>query len=244
MTASAEFMREKLRPSRTRSEDLPYDEDETEYLDVTGPSTTNKEAHHDEEEFEEYESFHEYSTTQKPYKKPIYRRKRYVIGCIVGTVIFLAIFIPLFLKFALKPIAQLMMNSASMTVVQLNMTEPQETQMTVSVLASVGGIPKIFSATMEFTDKVEFSWEGWLIGSMTLGTVHVSKGKGDILQSSTFQILNTTAFSQFAKVMVCRSAFNCIYFGGEKMISRGMTGVRWSSKYYGCQLKKKGVNFH
>ncbi|KAF9287309.1 hypothetical protein BGZ88_008677 [Linnemannia elongata] len=207
MTASTESMREKLRPSRTRSENLPYDEDETEYLDVTGPSTTTKEAHHDEEEFEEYESFHEYSTTQKPYKKPIYRRKRYVIGCLVGTVIFLAIFIPLFLKFALKPIAQLMMNSASMTVVQLNMTEPQETQMTVSVLASVGGIPKIFSATMEFTDKVEFSWEGWLIGSMTLGTVHVSKGKGDILQSSTFQILNTTAFSQFAKVMLAADEF-------------------------------------
>ncbi|KAF9142529.1 hypothetical protein BG015_000771, partial [Linnemannia schmuckeri] len=206
MTASTESMREKLRPSRTRSEDLPYDEDETEYLDVTGPSSTTHRHTKEmttrhEEEFEEHESFHEYLTTQKPYKKPIYRRKRYVISCLVGTIIFLAIFIPLFLKFALKPIAQLMMNSASMTVVQLNMTEPQETQMTVSVLASVGGIPKIFSATMEFTEKVEVSWEGYLIGSMTLGTVHVSKGKGDILQSTTFQIVNTTAFSQFAKVM-------------------------------------------
>ncbi|KAF9904307.1 hypothetical protein EC991_002858 [Linnemannia zychae] len=210
MTASSESMREKLRPSRTRSEDLPYNEDETEYLDVTGPShndTTTKEAHHDDDEIEDHESFHEYSTTQKPYKKPIYRRKRYVIGCLVGTVIFLAIFIPLFLKFALKPIGQHMMNKASMTVVQLNMTEPQETQMTVSVLASVGGIPKIFSATMEFTDKVEVSWEGWLIGSMTLGSVHVSGGKGDILQSTTFQIVNTTAFSQFAEVMLAADGF-------------------------------------
>ncbi|KAG9063687.1 hypothetical protein KI688_003798 [Linnemannia hyalina] len=89
-----------------------------------------------------------------------------------------------------------------MTAVQLNMTEPQETQMTVSVLAALGGIPKIFSATMEFTDKVEVSWEGWLIGSVTLETVHVSKGKEEILHSAMFQILNTTALSQFAKVMI------------------------------------------
>jgi len=79
-----------------------------------------------------------------------------------------------------------------------------------------------------------------LIGSMTLGTVHVSKGKGDILQSTTFQILNTTAFSQFAKVMVCRSTLNCIYIGGE-MIRRGMVGILWSLNDYGCKLKKKGV---
>ncbi|KAK3835449.1 MAG: hypothetical protein J3R72DRAFT_513951 [Linnemannia gamsii] len=214
MTASTESMREKLRSSRTRSgDDLPYEEDETEYLDVTEPSTTihhhstTKEIHNEGDEFEEHESFHEYSTTQNPYKKPIYRRKRYIIGCLVGTILFLAIFIPLFLKFALKPIAQLMMNSASMTVVQMNMTEPQETQMTVSVLASVGGIPKIFSASLEFTEKVEVSWEDWLIGSMTLGTVDVKGGKGDILQSTTFQIVNTTAFAGFAKVMLAADGF-------------------------------------
>ncbi|KAF9135822.1 hypothetical protein BGW39_011411 [Mortierella sp. 14UC] len=210
MTASSESMREKLHPTRTRSEDPPYDEDGTEYLDVTGPShnnTTTKEARHEDDEIEEYESFHEYSTTLNPYKKPIYRRKRYIVGCLIGTVFILAIFIPLFLKFAVKPIAQLLMNGATMTVVQLNMTEPQETQMTVSVLASVGGIPKIFSATLEFTDKVEVFWEDWLIGSMTLGTVHVSGGKGDILQSTTFQIMNTTAFAEFAKVMLAADGF-------------------------------------
>jgi hypothetical protein len=68
MTASTESMREKLRPSRIQS--------------THRHTTATKEAH--DEEFEEHESFHEYSTTQKPYKKPIYRRKHYVIGCLVG----------------------------------------------------------------------------------------------------------------------------------------------------------------
>ncbi|KAF9918450.1 hypothetical protein FBU30_000182 [Linnemannia zychae] len=213
MTASTESMREKLRPSRNRDDELPYNEDETDYYDVTSPSTTAAERHistketHYEDEFDEYDSFHEYTSTHKPYRKPIYRRKKYIIGCVVSTIVFLAIFIPLFIKFALKPLAQSMMNHASMTVVQLNMTEPQDTQMTVSVLASVGGIPKIFSATMEFTEKVVISWEGHLIGSMTLGSVHVSKGQGDILQTTTFIIEDTTAFGQFAKVMLAADGF-------------------------------------
>ncbi|KAF8951934.1 hypothetical protein BGZ52_008987, partial [Haplosporangium bisporale] len=93
------------------------------------------------------------------------------------------------------------MSNLEMKVVQLSMTDPGETSMMVSVLASVGGVPKLFSASMEFTEAVVVSWKRIEIGSMTLGTVHVSKGKGDILQTTKFQILNTTAFGEFAKIM-------------------------------------------
>ena len=56
------------------------------------------------------------------------------------------------------------------------------------------------------------SWNGIEIGSMTLRTVHVSKGKGDILQTTTFHILNTTAFGEFAKVMVSKIGFSFLWY--------------------------------
>jgi len=187
-------MREKLASS---TEDLPYKDEETDYQDAAKDHSQGQ-----EHEFEEYESFHEYNSVHKPYRKPIYRRKRYIVGCLVATVVFLAIFIPLFLKFALPAIAQVMMNKAGMNVLQLNMTNPGETEMTVSVLATVSGIPKLFSASMEFTKTVDIAWDGYLLGNMSLATVYVKKGKGDILQTTTLQIQNTTAFGEFAKVMV------------------------------------------
>ncbi|KAG0055971.1 hypothetical protein BGZ83_006738 [Gryganskiella cystojenkinii] len=204
MKTSQDSMREKLASS---SDDLPYREEETEYHDVSAHTRHEEGNTGDIDELEEYESFHEYNSIHKPYRKPIYRRKRYIVGCLIATVIFLAIFIPLFLKFALPAIAQAMMNHAGMNVVQLNMTEPGETAMVVSVLASVSGIPKIFSASMEFTQTVNIVWNDILIGNMTLGTVYVKKGKGDILQTTTFQILNTTAFGDFAKVMLSADGF-------------------------------------
>ncbi|KAF9310898.1 hypothetical protein BG003_008003 [Podila horticola] len=197
-------MREKLAPSSPGIQNLPYDEDETEYQDYTqnrsGPPRGNDLP-------DEHESFHEYESHHKLHQTPFYRRRRVWMVCGIATVIFLAIFIPIMIKFIIPAIAQLMMNNSEMKVVQLNMTEPCETSMTVSVLASVGGIPKLFSASMEFTEAVVVSWNGIEIGSMTLGTVHVSKGKGNILQTTTFKILNTTAFGDFAKVMLSADGF-------------------------------------
>ncbi|GJJ73031.1 hypothetical protein EMPS_05389 [Entomortierella parvispora] len=197
-------LREKLAPSPSPSstssqysQDLPYNEKEIEYQDATGNPPD------DEFVFEEYA----YLSNHKPYRKPIWRQKKVLIGCGVGTVIFLAIFIPLLIVVIIPKVAQLMMNNASMSVVQLNMTQPGEMAMAVSVLATVGGIPSLLSASLEFTQEVDISWENELIGSMTLGEVKVSKGKGDIVQTTQFQIKNTTAFGDFAKVMLSADGF-------------------------------------
>ncbi|KAF9338104.1 hypothetical protein BG006_010920 [Podila minutissima] len=198
-TPSNESMREKLAPPSSSIQNLPYDEDETEYQDYT---QNRSGAPHENDLPDEHESFHEYESRHKPHQTPFYRRRRVWMFCGIATVIFLAIFFPILIKFIIPAIAQLMMNNVEMKVVQLNMTDPGETSMTVSVLASVGGIPKLSSASMEFTEAVVVSWNGIEIGSMTLGTVHVSKGKGDILQTTTFKILNTQAFGDFAKVMI------------------------------------------
>lgn len=187
MTSSTNLVNEK-------GQDLPYPEADTEYNSI---SDKEKEAG-DNESFREYE----YDSAHKPYQPPFYRRKKVIWTCVIGTIIFLAIFVPLLIFVIIPKIAQAMLNSSSMTIIQLNMTNPGETSLTVSVSAEVGGIPKIFSADMEFTEKVLVSWNGQAIGSMSLDPVHVSGGKGNILQSTSFAIVNKDAFAAFAKDMV------------------------------------------
>ncbi|KAF9400526.1 hypothetical protein BGZ76_007693, partial [Entomortierella beljakovae] len=169
----------------TSKTSLPYDDQETDYQSVI----------HDKEEDELNE--YEYDNATRPTPKPFYRRKRVIVACAVGTVIFLAAFIPLFIFVILPKIAQVLLNSASMEIKQLNMTSPGETAMTVSVAAQVGGIPKIFSANLEFTQKIEIDWNGKTIGSMDLDPVQVKSGKGDILQSTPFAIEDKDAFTAF-----------------------------------------------
>ncbi|KAG0001034.1 hypothetical protein BGZ79_005184 [Entomortierella chlamydospora] len=190
MTSSKNSINEK-------EQQLPYTESETEYND-----------HHaqDKEEEDEFEVY-EYDTPHKPIRKPFYRRKRVIITCAVGVVIFLAIFIPLLLFVILPKVAQALLNSSSMQINQLNMTSPGESAMTVSVAAQVGGIPKIFSANLEFTQEILVYWEGTAIGSMELNPVEVKGGQGDIQQVTGFTILDKNAFAGFAKTMLASDGF-------------------------------------
>ncbi|KAK3829866.1 MAG: hypothetical protein JOS17DRAFT_747849 [Linnemannia elongata] len=192
MTSSSNLVNEK-------GQDLPYPDADTEYNSVSEKERETG----DNESFREYE----YDSAHKPHQPPFYRRKKVIWTCVLGTIIFLAIFIPLLIFVIIPKIAQAMLNSSSMSILQLNMTNPGETSLTVSVSAEVGGIPKIFSADMEFTEKVLVSWNGQAIGSMSLDPVHVSGGKGNILQSTAFAIVNKDAFAAFAKDMLAADGF-------------------------------------
>lgn len=185
-------------PTETR-QGLPFPEAETEYNSLTGENE-----HRNDKDIDDHDSFkeYEYDSAHKPHRPPFYRRKRVIVTCIVGTIIFLAIFIPLLILVIIPKVAQSLLNSSSMEIKQLNMTNPGETALTVSVAAQVGGIPKIFSASMEFTEQVLVHWHDQVIGSMNLDPVDVKGGKGDILQVAKFTIENKDAFAAFAKDMV------------------------------------------
>ncbi|KAF9933286.1 hypothetical protein FBU30_005870 [Linnemannia zychae] len=195
-------------------QDLPYPENETEYSSEAGAKEAG-----DHESFREYE----YDSVTKPYQQPFYRRKKVIWTCLIGTIVFLAIFIPILILVIIPKVAQHMLDTSSMNILQLNMTNPGETAVTVSVSAEVGGIPKIFTADMDFTEKVTVSWKNQVIGSMSLTPVHVSKGKGAIQQSTTFAIENKDAFAAFAQDMLAADGFEWVLTSKATLKALGQT---------------------
>ncbi|KFH70915.1 hypothetical protein MVEG_03761 [Podila verticillata NRRL 6337] len=182
---------------------LPYGEHEVEYSSVSDDHDEKNRQIEDHESFREYE----YDSAHKPYRAPFYRRKKVIWTCVAGTVIFLAIFIPLLIFVIIPKIAQSLLNSSDMVIQQLNMTNPGETALTVSVAAQVQGIPKIFSADLEFTDEIQVFWNQKQIGAMSLDPVEVKGGKGAIHQSTGFKITDTGTFAAFAKEMLAADGF-------------------------------------
>ncbi|KAG0055160.1 hypothetical protein BGZ83_009462 [Gryganskiella cystojenkinii] len=181
----------------------------------------NDDEEHNNDSFEEYE--HEYETEKRPYPKPFYRRKKFWGICLVSTCIFLAIFIPLLLIVIIPKVAQLIMNSSTMTILQMNMTHPQETSIQVSVDAAILGIPSLFAATVEFQAPVQVYWirtasaGGGVpttadsqpkVGTMQLGSIKKKAfSKAEFSQQTTFQIMDPVLFGEFAKVMMASESF-------------------------------------
>ncbi|KAG0005278.1 hypothetical protein BGZ80_001763 [Entomortierella chlamydospora] len=164
---------------------------------------------YDEDLYEDYE----YDTAVKPYRKPFYRRRRFWCYCAILTVVFLAIFIPLFLIVILPKVAQAIMNGSTMQIAQLNMTNPQENSVQVSVNAAIIGIPTIFAATVEFQEPVQVFWlrgpgDQPRVGQMSLGTINKRAfAKAEFTQATTFGIADSQLFGEFAKIMMASETF-------------------------------------
>lgn len=161
----------------------------------------------------------EYETDEKPYKAPFYRRKRFWWICSGSTAVFLCIFIPILIIYIIPALCQLIMDSSTMSILQLNMTEPQEKQIKVSVDAAVMGIPTIFAAKIEFLEPIQVFWmrepgQEPKVGLLNLGEIDKKAGeKARFVQSTTFQIMDPVLFGEFAKVMVrlfCLFIYICV----------------------------------
>lgn len=155
----------------------------------------------------------EYETDEKPYKAPFYRRKRFWWICSGSTVVFLCIFIPILIIYIIPALCQFIMDSSTMSILQLNMTEPQEKQIKVSVDAAVVGIPTIFAAKIEFLEPIQVFWmresgQEPKVGLLNLGEIDKKAGeKARFVQSTTFQIMDPVLFGEFAKVMIASDSF-------------------------------------
>lgn len=197
---------EKLLASRARRS-TPISEKEG----ATGSEDTDS---NDRDSFQGYE----YESSIRPHQRPFYRRRKFWVFCLISTVVFLAIFIPLLLIVILPKVAQAMINSSTMNIIRMNMTNPQETSVQVSVQAAIEGIPSLFAATVEFLEPVQVFWvrdgsggQTPKVGQMSLGVIEKKAfAKAEFTQATAFQIADPVLFGEFAKVMVspCSSSQN------------------------------------
>lgn len=147
--------------------------------------------------------------------------------------IFLAIFIPLLLLVILPKVAQAMINGSTMNIIQMNMTNPQETSVQVSVQAAIEGIPSLFAATVEFLEPAQVFWvrEGSggqtpKVGQMSLGVIEKKAfAKAEFTQATTFQIADPVLFGEFAKVMV--SLCSSLYMSKKQ---HGIASLKFKAK--------------
>ncbi|KAG0022162.1 hypothetical protein BGZ81_008643 [Podila clonocystis] len=155
----------------------------------------------------------EYETDEKPYKAPFYKRKKFWWICSGSTAVFLCIFIPILIIYIIPALCQFIMDSSTMSILQLNMTEPQERQIKVSVDAAIVGIPTIFAAKVEFLEPIQVFWmqesgQQPKVGLLSLGVIDKKAGeKARFVQSTTFQIMDPVLFGEFAKVMIASDSF-------------------------------------
>ncbi|KAF9128205.1 hypothetical protein BGW39_005280 [Mortierella sp. 14UC] len=159
---------------------------------------------------------YEYESAIRPHQRPFYRRRKFWLFCAISTVVFLAIFIPLLLIVILPKVAQAMINSSTMNIIQMNMTNPQETSVQVSVEAAIEGIPSLFAAKVEFLQPAQVFWvrEGSSsgqtprVGQMSLGVIEKKAfAKAQFTQATTFEIADPALFGEFAKVMMAADTF-------------------------------------
>ncbi|KAF8945259.1 hypothetical protein BGZ47_002974 [Haplosporangium gracile] len=165
----------------------------------------------------DHESFqgYEYKSSIRPHQRPFYCRRRFWVFCLISTVVFLGIFIPLLLIVILPKVAQAMINGSTMNILQMNMTNPQETSVQVSVHAAIEGIPSLFAATVEFLEPAQVFWvrdgaggQTPKVGQMSLGIIEKKAfTKAEFTQATTFQITDPVLFGEFAKVMMAANTF-------------------------------------
>ncbi|KAF9435146.1 hypothetical protein BGZ76_006814 [Entomortierella beljakovae] len=164
---------------------------------------------HDSDSFGDYE----YDSATKPYRKPFYRRKRFWLKCSIFTVLFLAIFVPIFVIIILPKVAQAIMNGSTMAIDKLDMINPRENSVQVSVTAAILGIPSMFAATVEFQEPVQVYWQRDTtdqprVGQMNLDTINKKAfAKAEFTQSTVFEIADPQLFGEFAKTMLSSENF-------------------------------------
>lgn len=154
---------------------------------------------------EDYHEFEEYDEVTKPTTRPFYKRRKYWIFCAIMTVITLAIGVPIALFVILPKVAQLILNNSTMSFDNIQITEPTNTSLTMSMKGALGNTGP-FPATIQFPEPIQVYYKEQLLGSMVLHETKASGGKGSLSDSSIFSINDVDAFGKFSADMVSVSS--------------------------------------
>ncbi|KAF9988201.1 hypothetical protein BGZ75_009820 [Mortierella antarctica] len=142
-----------------------------------------------------------------PERRPFLRRKTFWCCCFCVLLIVILVILLLILYFVVLPkVVQSIVNGSRMSLSQLNITEPSDKGMNVTLLGTVdhGGI---FPATIEFPEPILVSFREKVLGKIQLQSVDIAGGRATINDATYFEIVDKDAFSDFAKELLTTKSF-------------------------------------
>ncbi|KAF9962385.1 hypothetical protein BGZ72_006206 [Mortierella alpina] len=142
-----------------------------------------------------------------PERRPLLRRKTFwCCCCCILLIAILAILLPIMYFVLLPKVVQSIVNGSRMSLSQLNITEPTDRGMNITLLGTVdhGGI---FPATIEFPEPIWVSFKDKVLGKMQLQSVDIAGGKAAVNDATYFEIVDKDAFSQFSKELLTTKSF-------------------------------------
>ncbi|KAF9429132.1 hypothetical protein BGZ76_001761, partial [Entomortierella beljakovae] len=159
------------------------------------------EDNHQNEEFDEFEDVKQSSPPK------FYRRRKFWIFCIPSAIVAIIVAVILALYVIMPKIAQGLMNKATISFTQIDITNPTETSMD---LVLKGAMDKTgpFHADISFPGPVTVSWDGKILGTTLIpGTTTASGGHGDLDLQSSFTVTDSAAFAEFSSFMLNSESF-------------------------------------
>ncbi|RUP06159.1 hypothetical protein BC936DRAFT_140453 [Jimgerdemannia flammicorona] len=170
------------------------------------------------------------------YKPPFYKTKKFWIICVILIIVIVVILVPVLLLVAFPKIAQSNIDSSSIYFNDVNITfsSPNintvtkrdgvdwNNTFTISMSGGIGNAGAI-GATIDFPTPITVSWNGFLLGSLTLPSVTISGGNGQLLSSTTFTINDTNVFGNFSKYLLSETSFTWVLDGRVTVHALGRT---------------------
>ncbi|KAF9134803.1 hypothetical protein BG015_003365, partial [Linnemannia schmuckeri] len=159
-----------------------------------------------DERDEDYQEFEEYDEVTKPTTRPFYKRRKYWYFCAVMTVLAVAIGVPLALFVILPKVAQLILNNSTMTFKAIQITNPTNTSLQMSMDGDLGHTGP-FAATIEFPEPIKVFYGETELGDMSLPPTKASGGSGKLVAEAQFNIKDQGAFGSFSADMMNKENF-------------------------------------
>ncbi|KAF9290066.1 hypothetical protein BGZ68_008024 [Mortierella alpina] len=142
-----------------------------------------------------------------PERRPLLRRKTFWCCCFcILLIVLLAILLPVLYFVVLPKVVQSIVNGSRMSLSQLNITEPTDKGINVTLLGTVDHAG-IFPATIEFPEPILVSFKNKVLGKMQLQSVDITGGKATVNDATYFEIVDKDAFSEFAKELLTTKCF-------------------------------------
>ncbi|CAG8582081.1 17100_t:CDS:2 [Cetraspora pellucida] len=165
-----------------------------------------------------------FSSKPKSESSPrFYRQKRFWTICVAVTIVLLAIFIPLFILVIFPAIAQSAIDSSSLSLNHINLTDIKEGSVTIASSGSISNAGP-FSSTISFDGPVSMVYNDQEMGQVNFDTISTNGGSAEIiLDARELTITNKDVFGNFSLDSFTQDNIKMTLRGSARVKSVGIT---------------------